>query len=1119
METVKVAVRVRPMVAQEIQKGCREIIEVVPENEQIIIKNSDKAFTFNYVLGPTNRQEELYDKCVAPLLDNIFKGFNVTIFAYGQTGSGKTHSMGTAYIENGNDREVGVIPRIVQEIFNRIRDEFSIDFTITVSFMELYREVLYDLLANKPRDQCILEIREDIVKGIHIPNITEMSVESSRDILEVLVKGSLGRATASTNMNLHSSRSHCIFTINFCMQNKADKSQNKTAKLHLVDLAGSERPKKTGAQGTTFKEGVDINKGLFVLGNVISSLGDEKNQNNFIPYRDSNLTRLLKDSLGGNSVTLMIACVSPADYNLDETLSTLRYADRARRIKNKPIVNQDPKTAEINQLKKQIKQLQLQIVGQGGPVVMPCDIENLKSENNQLNLKIKQLRVELSSALLDKTGLHEKVLILQNANEILNKKLMELKQQCNETFEKIVKGVEKNNIEDVKENLQELQCIQHCFDALKGEQIKAEDEIRTHEETFTILMKSSRNLGGNISKEFEAKEESHTDRQLVLNSELQEVSKKLALKEDLVRKLASNAQYLVDREAMMDTERKIEVLEKEKDDLMQQLRNVKSQENSSKIAEQRRKRVQELEECLKDLKKKVLEQAKLLKLKEKDELRIAQLNNEISTIKSAKIKLVKQMREENERFRSWKQVTDRQLARVKQEDRKKETEIVKMKINHEKQKNVLRRKFEEAAALNKRLQNTLAKRQEAQSMKFNGKIEKISSWLKDEMEVHVNFAEVRTTLSDLLEDRATLQQQLDEMKAIPEMNDSTEMKTVAEDIELRSIQIQDLQQKLLDSDEASKSKIRFDVIQGMAEAKHALRSLFDHAAEYRRKELTAIKERNEARETINELQSKIDKMNADMQFMENLFTDQLANEQKANQEKVGILLKQLRGLEGSDVNSPTQLTERYKILTESLEHQESVNQELQRKIEEQTRLTDDLQKRLNSIKEESEKLKPQGKIKNIKKETKIQTENIIVKTELSDMENSLLVEDDLENDPDWVKTPLAKRMLNMKKSKSRLIAEIKLSRPNGARNQMGTKRSSGDGCACKKCNTQRCKCKKLKLFCGDFCKCSMANCMNAEVSSTNSKEYSTDLDNNEEMDKELNKKPRIHLDFASENSD
>lgn len=189
-----------------------------------------------------------------------------------------------------------------------------------------------------------------------------MPVTSGEEVLQALTKGSAGRATASTNMNSQSSRSHAVFTIYISMQNKENCSENKTAKLQLVDLAGSERQKKTGAVGTTFKEGVNINKGLLALGNVISCLGDENKQGGFVPYRDSSLTRLLKDSLGGNSMTLMIACVSPADYNLEETLSTLRYADRARKIKNKPIVNEDPKLAEINQLKKTIRELKLQII-------------------------------------------------------------------------------------------------------------------------------------------------------------------------------------------------------------------------------------------------------------------------------------------------------------------------------------------------------------------------------------------------------------------------------------------------------------------------------------------------------------------------------------------------------------------------------------------------------------------------------------------------------------------------------------------------------------------------------------------------------------------------------------
>lgn len=1112
--SVKVAVRVRPLVQNEISKGCMKIVETIPENDQILISSMDKAFTFNYVFGTDSSQEELYDRSVKSMLNNLFEGLNVTIFAYGQTGSGKTHSMGTSYNGEGN---MGVIPRAVNEIFQNVKDQFAIDFTITVSFMELYREVLYDLLGNKAKDQCVLEIREDIMKGIHIPNLTEIPVESANDVLEILIKGSLGRATGSTNMNAQSSRSHSVFTINIAMQHKTDKNQNKTAKLHLVDLAGSERPKKTGAQGTTFKEGVDINKGLFVLGNVISALGDEKLQHGFIPYRDSNLTRLLKDSLGGNSVTLMIACISPADYNLEETLSTLRYADRARKIKNKPVVNQDPKTAEINDLKRQVKQLQLQIVGQGGPVISSTELDKLKTENRELSFKIKELRVQLSVALLDKTGLHEKLLILQNANEELNKKLLELKEQYNVTFTRISMGVANNDVECIKENLGKLQEIQEHFNVLQSDQLKTENEIRNHEETFTILVHTAKN-SGETPKEIQEKEESHTTRQMYLNSELEDLSKKLMLKEQLAKQLVSNTRYMVDEQGMLDTARKIDNLEKEKNELLQQLRNVKNQENSNKIAEQRRKRMQELEEQLKELKKKVVEQSRLIKLKEKDEQKIKQLNQEITAMKGTKVKLLKQMREETDKYRSWRQQTERELARVKQQDRKKETEIAKMKLTHEKQKNVLKRKFEEAASLNKRLQSTLLKRKQAQETRFTGKVEKIGSWLKEELDVYVNLVEAGATLSGLLEDRATLQHQLDEMKRNPDTEDSSEIKNVEEDIELRSVQIQDLQQKILDSDEENKSKTRFDTIQTMIEAKYALRTLFDQAAEYHKEKVAMTREMSEMRDGQKELREKMAKVKREMKNMEDNYLEQLANQEKVSQEKFGILLMQMRGIKNEDVSPESELLSRCQIQEEMIAHQHAVNESQEKVIAEYKKRLDDIEAASKSavtpvqFKVKKEKI-PKVEISN---STFVTAENATFVTaaegDLSDDMEENVFDDDLENDPDWRKTPLGKRIIAEKKNNKLLRASLM---PYVKDNKVDRKRSSDGGCTCKtKCNTVRCGCRKFAKGCSNNCKCTESTCMNRddnEVSSTDERDpaHSANSTVSGQESDEAFKKPRL----------
>lgn len=218
-KSVQVAVRVRPLVSFELERGYKDVLEIYPTLNQVRIKNTDKAYTYNHVFEPCSTQNEIYEKCVKELIQNLFKGYNLTILAYGQTGSGKTHTMGTTYNGEG---EMGIIPRAVQEIFDNIRDNFTHDFVVTVSFMELYQETLYDLLSDKSREQCILDIREDPNKGILIPGLTQIPVDCVKNVFDELSRGSKGRATGCTNMNSQSSRSHAIFTINLVMRSKQD---------------------------------------------------------------------------------------------------------------------------------------------------------------------------------------------------------------------------------------------------------------------------------------------------------------------------------------------------------------------------------------------------------------------------------------------------------------------------------------------------------------------------------------------------------------------------------------------------------------------------------------------------------------------------------------------------------------------------------------------------------------------------------------------------------------------------------------------------------------------------------------------------------------------------------
>ncbi|PRP83750.1 chromosome-associated kinesin KIF4-like [Planoprotostelium fungivorum] len=331
---VQVAVRVRPLSDKENRENAVPCLRVVI--------GKDRAFTYDFIFPADKSQESLYQQCVIPLLDSCLEGYNSTILAYGQTGSGKTYTMGTNGSKQASTENLGIIPRVIRS------------YKTYVSFLELYNEEIRDML--NPSSDKPLSIREDNL-GVFVNNLSELEVTSGRDMEEALVRGSLSRTVGSTQMNTESSRSHAIFTLILQRADAQDPSNTVTSRLHFVDLAGSERLSRTKAEGARMKEGISINGGLLALGNVISALGMVTKKKMHIPYRDSKLTRILQDSLGGNSRTLMIACCSPSDTNLEETLNTLKYADRARQIKNKPILNVDPVKMELLKLRKQVLDL------------------------------------------------------------------------------------------------------------------------------------------------------------------------------------------------------------------------------------------------------------------------------------------------------------------------------------------------------------------------------------------------------------------------------------------------------------------------------------------------------------------------------------------------------------------------------------------------------------------------------------------------------------------------------------------------------------------------------------------------------------------------------------------
>eukprot|EP00512_Aurantiochytrium_limacinum_P008739 CAMPEP_0171548300 /NCGR_PEP_ID=MMETSP0960-20121227/5748_1 /TAXON_ID=87120 /ORGANISM="Aurantiochytrium limacinum, Strain ATCCMYA-1381" /LENGTH=838 /DNA_ID=CAMNT_0012096741 /DNA_START=34 /DNA_END=2550 /DNA_ORIENTATION=- len=352
-QQVRVAVRVRPIAREERLRGCVKCAQV-REGRQIVL-SKDRGFTFDIAYGPKSSQVELFENGVYDLVQRCFEGYNATVLAYGQTGSGKTYTMGMGVeaasltlqalggeLEHSLDPSLGLAPRVCFA-FSTICQALPshIESFLSVSYLEIYNESVRDLLApvRIGKSRPTLNIRDGGTGNLLVQGVTEVPVKNITDMIAQLEVGAQARTTGSTQMNSESSRSHAIFTINL-EQRGGDTWKQRSAKFHLVDLAGSERNKRTMAVGERFQESIQINQGLLALGNVISILGDERRQQSaHVPYRQSKLTRLLRDSLGGNSHTLFVACISPTDDSLAETLNTLKYANRARNIKNLPILN------------------------------------------------------------------------------------------------------------------------------------------------------------------------------------------------------------------------------------------------------------------------------------------------------------------------------------------------------------------------------------------------------------------------------------------------------------------------------------------------------------------------------------------------------------------------------------------------------------------------------------------------------------------------------------------------------------------------------------------------------------------------------------------------------------
>ncbi|XP_074486463.1 kinesin-like protein KIF21B isoform X4 [Sebastes fasciatus] len=865
--SVKVALRIRPQMAKEKIEGCHVCTLVTPGEPQVLL-GKDKAFTYDFVLDIDSEQQQIYQACVYKLIEGCFEGYNATVFAYGQTGSGKTYTMGTGFDMSLGQLEQGIIPRAVHQLFEGIQNRRDRaqetgsqppEFKVSAQFLELYNEEVLDLFdgtrdAESRSRKSNIKIHEDASGSIYTTGVTSRLVNSEEELLQCLKLGALSRTTASTQMNATSSRSHAIFTIYLCQMRVCQQNQMQNgggggggggggegvavagggvageengelngvdsspiakpefetlmAKFHFVDLAGSERLKRTGATGERAREGISINCGLLALGNVISALGDQAKKGGHVPYRDSKLTRLLQDSLGGNSRTVMIACVSPSDRDFMETLNTLKYANRARNIKNKVVVNQDKTSQQISSLRAEIARLQMELMEyKAGKRVAGEDgsegFSDLYQENamlqresdtlrhrvkamqetiDHLNTRVTHLLANEVSALLTKSseGTEEIGALIQNyirEVEELRSKLLE-SEAMNESLRRQAARLStrpqfssstlspvpghplgsspaplsmeaemtdvlrraKMDIERLKKK--ERRQRRNSPEPEKG--LKKRVKLHTHEngengqsgqngqngeidsddnyteDVMSPLQEESGCDEDEGEEEEEGREEedgfdsdeslvdsdSDSDEKANFQADLADLTCEIEIKQKLIDELENSQRRLLMlklqyEEKLILLQNKIRDTQLERDRVLQNLMTMENytEEKASRIKQDYEKRLKEMNRDLMKLQVAQKEHARLLKNQGRYERELKKLQTEVNDMKKAKVILMKQMKEEQQRRRMVEAKRNREIAQLKKEQRRQEYQIRALESQKRQQEQVLRRKTQEVTAL------------------------------------------------------------------------------------------------------------------------------------------------------------------------------------------------------------------------------------------------------------------------------------------------------------------------------------------------------------------------------------------------------------------------------------
>uniref|UniRef100_A0A8C5I6B1 Kinesin motor domain-containing protein n=1 Tax=Gouania willdenowi TaxID=441366 RepID=A0A8C5I6B1_GOUWI len=786
--TLSLFFRIRPQMAKEKIEGCHVCTLVTPGEPQVLL-GKDKAFTYDFVFDIDSEQQNIYQACVYKLIEGCFEGYNATVFAYGQTGSGKTYTMGTGFDVSLSQPEQGIIPRAVHQLFEGIQSRRvqaqeigtqAPDFKVSAQFLELYNEEILDLfdVARDPENRSRksnIKIHEDASGSIYTSGVTSRLVHSEDELLQCLKLGALSRTTASTQMNAQSSRSHAIFTIHLCQMRVCPESQMVSqglkqmryetlmAKFHFVDLAGSERLKRTGATGERAREGISINCGLLALGNVISALGDQAKKGGHVPYRDSKLTRLLQDSLGGNSHTVMIACISPSDRDFMETLNTLKYANRARNIKNKVVVNQDKTSQQISALRAEIARLQMELMefkagkrvacvdGSEGYSDLYQENALLQRESNTLRLRVKamqetidHLNTRVTHLLANEVteGNEEIGALIQNyiqEVEVMRTKLLE-SEAINESLRRQVAhltsrtpfpssslspapghplGSSPAPMSMEAEMTDVLRRAKMDIERLKKKE-RRQRRIRCGQKSdiMSPLQEESgceeeeeEEEGREEEDEFDSDEslvdsDSDSDEKANFQADLADLTCEIEIKQKLIDELENSQRRLLMlklqyEEKLILLQNKIRDTQLERDRVLQNLMSMENytEEKANKIKQEYEKRLKEMNRDLVKLQVAQKEHARLLKNQGRYERELKKLQAEVNDMKKAKVVLMKQMKEEQQRRRVVEAKRNREIAQLKKEQRRQEYQIRALESQKRQQELVLRRKTQEVTAL------------------------------------------------------------------------------------------------------------------------------------------------------------------------------------------------------------------------------------------------------------------------------------------------------------------------------------------------------------------------------------------------------------------------------------